>query len=96
MFHDMLAFLKEHLPLSTSSITTSNGSFIHMPFLLVMGIQFIYGGFLLICDSWIRGRFCLSITCSSNMPLRHLRSTFKFMIVDVFKVPTSRNLMECD
>ncbi len=95
MFHDTLAFLKEHLPLSTSSITTSNCSFIHMPFLLVVGIQFIYGGFFLIYDSWIRGRISLSITCWSSMPLPHLRSTFKFMIVDVFKIPTSRNSMEC-
>jgi len=45
MFHDLLAFFKEHLPLSTPFITTSNGSFIHMPFLLVVGIWFIYGGF---------------------------------------------------
>jgi hypothetical protein len=95
MFHDMLASLKEHLPLSPSSITTSNRSFIHMPFLLVVGIRFIYSGFLLICDSWRRGRFSLSITCWSCMPLRHLWSTFKYMIVEVFEVPTSRNSMEC-
>jgi hypothetical protein len=37
MFHDILAFLKKHVLLLTS-IIISNASFVHMPFLLAIGI----------------------------------------------------------
>jgi hypothetical protein len=50
MFHDLVVLLKEHVPLSTSSIVASNVSFILMPF-LVIWIQFNCDGFLLVCDS---------------------------------------------
>ncbi len=32
MFHELLAFLKEHVPLSITSIDDFNASFIHMPY----------------------------------------------------------------
>jgi hypothetical protein len=95
MFHDLLAFLKEHIPLSTTSTNVFNASSIHMPFLLAIGIQFICGGFLLVFNSWTWGKFSLSIACWSNMPFCHFWSTFRFMIVVVFWVPTSKNLIVC-
>ncbi len=59
MFHDLLALLKECVPLSTTSMVVFNVSSIHMPLLVVEGIQFIYGDDLLLCGSKTRGRFFL-------------------------------------
>jgi hypothetical protein len=35
MFHDLLALLRECVPLSTTSIVASNVSSVHMPFLFL-------------------------------------------------------------
>jgi hypothetical protein len=48
IFHDVLGLIKKHVPLSTTSIVVFNTSIVHMPFLLVITIQFICGGFLLV------------------------------------------------
>jgi hypothetical protein len=39
MFHAMLALCKEYVPFSTTSIVNSKASFVHMPLLVVEGIQ---------------------------------------------------------
>ncbi len=43
MFHDLLALLKECVPLSITFITTSNALFVHMLLLIVEGIRLNYG-----------------------------------------------------
>ncbi len=45
MFHNLLAFLRECVPLSITSITTSNVSFAHMLLLVFESIQFSCGAF---------------------------------------------------
>ncbi len=57
MFHDLLALLKECLPISTTSMVASNASFVHMPLLVVKGNQFNCGGDLLLYGSRVGGRF---------------------------------------
>jgi hypothetical protein len=75
MFYDLLAFLRECAPLSITSISTSNVSFVHMPLLVFEGTQFSCGADLLLYGSRTKGRFSLLIvgfaTCKSNM-LFHL------------------------
>ncbi len=49
MFHDLLTFLRECVPLSTISIATSNVPSVHMPLLVFRGIRFSCGDDLLFC-----------------------------------------------
>jgi hypothetical protein len=75
MFHDLLALLKECDLLSTTSMAISNVSSIHMPLLVVEGIEFNCGVDLILCGSKVGGRFSLFdvrfVVCKSNM-LIHL------------------------
>jgi hypothetical protein len=57
MFHDLLALLKECVPLSTTSMVASNALFVHMPLLVVEGNQFNCGVDFLFCESRVGGRF---------------------------------------
>ncbi len=99
MFHDLLALLRECVPLSITSIVFSNVSFGHMPFLVFEGIWFNRGANLLLCGSRVGGRFSLLATWfatyKSNMSFCLLQWTIKFMIVYLFLVPASSNLVEC-
>jgi hypothetical protein len=85
MFHDLLAFLSERVPLSTTSIIASNISFVHMLLLVFEGTQFNSGVDLLLCGSRAKGRFSLlaigSTTYKPNMLFHFLWWTIKFMIV---------------
>jgi len=56
MFHALLAFRKEYVPFSTTSIVNSKVSSIHMPLLVVEGTQFSYVDFLL-CGLREGGKF---------------------------------------
>ncbi len=75
MFHDLLAFLKECVPFSTTSTVVSNALFGHMLFLIVEGIRFNCGANLPFCGSRVGGRFSLFdvgfVACKSIM-LVHL------------------------
>ncbi len=66
-FHELLAFLRECVPLSITAIVTSNLSSIHMPLLVFKNIWFNCGAIFLFCGSRVRGRFSLlvvrSVTC---------------------------------
>ncbi len=76
MFHDLLALLKECVPLSTTSIVASNVSFVHVPLLVFEGIRFNCGANFLLRGLRVGGRFSLLIigfaSCKYNMLLHHL------------------------
>jgi hypothetical protein len=77
----------------------SNVSSVHMPFLIVEGIQFSCGADLLLCGSRARGRFYLFdarfVACKSSMLICLLRGTMQFMIVFLILGLASNNLVEC-
>jgi hypothetical protein len=75
MFPDLLDFLKEYVPFSTTSIVVSTISYVHMPFLLIVRVWFNYGVDLLVFDLKIRGIFFLFVASRSNMLFHHLWST---------------------
>jgi hypothetical protein len=81
MFHDLLAFLKEYVPFSTTSIVVSTISYVHMPLLLIVRAWFNYGVDLLVFDLKIKAIFFLFIACGSNMLFHHLQGTIRFVIV---------------
>jgi hypothetical protein len=97
MFHDLLALLMECVPFSIISIASSNASFVHIPFLVFGNTRFNYGVDLLLCGLRARGKFSLLIVgftaCKSNMLLRLLQGTFKFMIDYFFLVLPFSNLV---
>jgi hypothetical protein len=76
MFHDLLAFLNERVPRSTTFIDVSNVSFVHMLLLVFKGTRFNCGADILLCGSRAQGRFSLlaieSTTYKLNMLLRFL------------------------
>jgi len=103
MFHALLTFCREYVPFSTTSIANSKASSIHMPFLVVEGIQFNCVD-LLLCGSRVsgqiflfaaRGKLSLFVVCKSNMLFRHLQRIVKFMITLNFLVLALSNLVEC-
>ncbi len=49
MSHDLFTFLKECVPLSTTSIATSNISSVHMPLMVFGGTRFSCGADILFC-----------------------------------------------
>ncbi len=89
VFHDMLAFFKECIPIS-----------IHSLLLDFDGIRFNYGANLLFCESRVGGKNSLLvigfIACKCNMLFYFLWRTINFMITYLFLVPTSNYLVECD
>jgi hypothetical protein len=97
MFHDLLSLFRECVPFSTTSITASNASFVHMPLLVFGGTRFSYGVGFLFCGSGARGIFFLLtigfIACKSNMLFCLLWRIIKLMIAYLFLVPTSNNLV---
>jgi hypothetical protein len=99
MCHDLLALLKECVPLSIASMIIFNVSSIHMPLLVVEGTQFNYGDDLFICGSRIGGRFSLfnvgSVAFKSSMQICFLWGTMSFMIVFLVLGLASNNLVEC-
>ncbi len=56
MFHALLALHRENVPFSITSIANSKASFVHMPLLVVEGIQFSCVDILL-CGSRVVGQF---------------------------------------
>jgi hypothetical protein len=73
-----------------------------MPLLVVEGILFNYGTNFLFYGLEVgkknslfalRGKLSLFTPCNSSMLFRHLWQTIKFMIVFLFLVPTSNNLV---
>jgi hypothetical protein len=98
MFHDLLAFLKECVLLSITSMVVSNASSIHMPLLVVEGTQFSCGVNLLLCGSEVRGRFFLFdvkfVACKSSMMVYLLQGTMQFMIVFLVLGLASSKLVE--
>ncbi len=100
MFDDLLAFIMEYVPLSITSIASYNASSVHIPLLVFGGIQFNCGVDFLLCGSRVGGRFSLLIVRSACcLQIQHaalsLIRDYKFMIVYLFPVPTSNNLVEC-
>ncbi len=62
MSHDLLTFLRECVPLSTTSIVIYSISFVHMPFLVFGGTRFSCGVDILFCGSKVKGSIFL-ISC---------------------------------
>jgi hypothetical protein len=75
MFHHLLAFLKEYVPFSTTSIVVSTISYVHMTLLLIVRTWFNYGVDILVFDFKIRDVFFLFVVCRSNMLFHHLWDT---------------------
>jgi hypothetical protein len=73
-----------------ASIVISKASFVHMPLLVVEGIQFNCDVDLLLCGSRANNKFSLFVIYKSNMLLHHLHGIVKFMIIILFIVPTSK------
>ncbi len=103
MFHAMLALHREYVPFSTTSIANSKASIVHMPILVVEGIQFNSVD-LLLCGLGTCGQFylftragklSLFVICKSNMLLHRLWEIVKFMIALNFLVLVSNNFVEC-
>ncbi len=101
MFHALLALRKENVPFSIASISNSKVSSIHMPLLVIEGIQFNCVD-LLLCGSGVGGIFFLFATrgklflfaiCKPNM-FYCLQGIVKFMIALNFLVLASNNLVE--
>ncbi len=95
MFHDLLAFLKRYVLLSIASIIAFSVSSVHMPFLLVIHIQFNYTVDLLVSNLKVNGTFSLFVVCKYDMFFHHLWSIVMFMIAWFFLILASRNSMVC-
>jgi hypothetical protein len=84
MFHDLLAILKECVPLSIAFIVVFNASYVHMLFLIVEGIIFNCGVDHFFCGSKGWGSFSLfdvkSVARKFSMLFRLLQATMQFMI----------------
>jgi hypothetical protein len=62
MCQNLLAFLKDNCPISTTSIATSNASDVHLPHCVKLGTLFTFVGF----SVWVKivgGMFSLLVVC---------------------------------
>jgi hypothetical protein len=72
VFHDLLALFKEYVLLSIASIIAFSVSFVHIPFLHIIDIQFNYSVDLLVFNLKIKGTFSLFVVCKYDMFFHHL------------------------
>jgi hypothetical protein len=103
LFHALLTLYREYVPFSITSIVNSKASSVHMLLMVVKGTRFSCVD-LLVCGSRVGGQFSLFVAggrlslfvvYKSNMLLRHLWWSIKFMIALNFLVLASNNLVEC-
>jgi len=59
MFHDLLTFFRECVPLSITSIVTFNASSVHVPILVFGVIRFTCAANILFCGLEVGGKFSL-------------------------------------
>jgi hypothetical protein len=99
MFHDLLAFLKERVLLSTTFMAIFNVLSVHMLLQVVEGIWFSCGDDLFLYVSRARKRFSFFnagfVACKSSMLVCLLRGTMQSTIIFLVLGLASNNLVEC-
>jgi hypothetical protein len=92
MCQNLLAFLKDNCPLSTTSITTSNASDVHLPHCVKLQTLFTVVGFST-CVGIIGGRFSLLVVCWSCRLFHLLQGRMDIVVlITCLLVPTSSKL----
>jgi len=88
----LLAFLKEVLFLSTTSIASSKNSIVHVPYYYRVERLFSLATFF-VCATSVGGVFSLSGDSESNIPLHRLQGTLtSIMLVFCLLTPISSKL----
>jgi hypothetical protein len=86
---------KKSMPLSTTSMATSNDSFHRLPLGFVTCTLFVLVDFCIVFDIVWGKTFSLFVSCWSSTPFRLLQRTLNIMMLLVFLDLTSKSLVEC-